>query len=160
MTTPDRVHNPLTGEQISFDGADAQGAGDELAFHVALRPLGMAGGVPHRHLPTEEFEVLSGRLLVFIAGRRPLVARAGDTFEIPSRHWHWIVAPGRARARVVVRPAMHFDEMLACQAAVGSGDIGAQTLRRLNELMREHECAPRLPTAPARADGGVRAPRT
>jgi hypothetical protein len=136
-----RVRNLLTGETITFTGV----TGETLEFELALRPIGVPGGLAHRHRPTERVEVRSGTLLAFIAGFAPRLARSGDTVEIPSGRWHMLVGLTPSRARVSVRPAMHFDQLLACAAAVGSGDVRPGTLRRLDALLREHDCAPRLP---------------
>ena len=136
------LHNPLTGETIVFRG----NTGDTLQFDLELRPLGAPGGVVHRHGVSEHIDVRSGELLALVQGRLPRRMRAGDALLVPGNTWHMLVALRRSSARVTVRPAMRFAEVLRCFAAVGSGDVRPQTLRRLNALLREHGCVPRLPT--------------
>jgi hypothetical protein len=135
------VRNVLTGETMRFTGV----RGETLEFELALRPIGIPGGLAHRHLPSERVDVRSGELIAFVVGRRPRRVRSPDSVEIPSGQWHMLVALVPATARVSVHPAMHFQELLTCSAAVGSGDVRPSTLRRLDTLMREHDCAPRLP---------------
>jgi quercetin dioxygenase-like cupin family protein len=136
-----RVRNLLTGETMTFTRVDDE----TLEFDLALRPIGVPGGVAHRHRPTERIEVRSGALLAFVAGSMPRRVQSGDTVEIPSGRWHMLVALAPSSARVSVRPPMRFEELLTCAAAVGSGDVRPSTLRRLDALLREHDCAPRLP---------------
>ena len=59
------------------------------------------------------------------------VAERPRIFPYPRRTTH---------ARVVIRPGMHFDELLQTMAAVSSGDLRPGTLRRLASLLREHGC--------------------
>jgi mannose-6-phosphate isomerase-like protein (cupin superfamily) len=136
------VRNLATGETIEFTGGD----GDVLEMDVTLRPLGIPGGLAHRHRPSERFEVRSGALLAFVQGTAPRRIGSGDTVEIPGGRWHMIVALTPSSAHVTVRPAMRFQELLASAAAAGSGDVRPRTLRRLNALLAEHDCLPRLPS--------------
>ncbi len=86
----------------------------------------------------ERFEVTDGALLAWIAGRLPQLARAGDVVDVPPRRWHFLVAIGRSRARVLIRPGMRFDDLLAQAAAVARGDLRPHALTRLVGLLREH----------------------
>jgi hypothetical protein len=140
--TGDVVHNLVTGERIRFTRSRAPA----LEFDLELRPLGVPGGLAHRHLPAERIEVESGALIAFVAGRLPRRAGAGDVVEIPPRRWHLLVAVLPTRAHVTVEPAMRFGELIACMASVSRGDLRPATLRRVNELLAEHDCAPRLPS--------------
>jgi hypothetical protein len=140
----ERIRNPITGETITFTRDD-----QTLEFDVELRPLGVPGGMPHRHRPAERVEVQSGTLIAFIAGQRPRPARAGDTVDIPPNQWHMLLAVTRVRARTRVVPAMRFRELLEVSAAVSNGDVRLSTLRRLNELLHEHDSLPRPPVGHA-----------
>jgi mannose-6-phosphate isomerase-like protein (cupin superfamily) len=134
------VRNLLSGETITFRRTSGETAGEVVQTGLELRPLGAPGGLPHRHLPSERFDFVSGAPLVWIQGRPPRLARPGEVIEVPSRRWHFVLAFRRTRAEVSVRPGMRFDELLACGAAVGSGDLRPGTLRTLVRLLREHGC--------------------
>ena len=101
--------------------------------------------MPHRHSPAETFEVSSGRLHAFIAGQGKISAGPGETIEVPPNRWHVVFALRQSRARVTVEPGMRFDDLIACGAAIGSGDVRPATLRRMGRLLREHDCVPRVP---------------
>ncbi|MFL5830760.1 MAG: cupin domain-containing protein [Solirubrobacteraceae bacterium] len=134
------ARNLLSGETMTFRQTSPETGGDVIELDLELRPLGAPGALPHRHLPEERFEIASGLLYVWIAGRPPTVARRGDVVVVPPGRWHYIVALRSTHARVVIRPGMHFDELLQTMAAVGSGDLRPGTLRRLAPLLREHGC--------------------
>jgi mannose-6-phosphate isomerase-like protein (cupin superfamily) len=134
------ARNLLSGETMTFRQTSPETGGDVIELDLELRPLGAPGALPHRHLPEERFEIASGLLYVWIAGSPPTVARRGDVVVVPPGRWHYIVALRSTRARVVIRPGMHFDELLQTMAAVGSGDLRPGTLRRLAPLLREHGC--------------------
>jgi mannose-6-phosphate isomerase-like protein (cupin superfamily) len=136
----ERARNLLSGETMTFLRNGGDTGGDIVEMELDLRPLGAPGALPHRHLPEERFEISSGALYVWIAGRAPKIARAGDVVVVPSGRWHYIVALSSAHARVVIRPGLHFDELLQTWAAIGSGDVRPRTLRRLAPLLREHGC--------------------
>jgi quercetin dioxygenase-like cupin family protein len=134
------ARNLFSGEAMTFRQTSPETGGDVIELDLELRPLGAPGALPHRHLPEERFEIESGLLYVWIAGRPPTVARRGDVVVVPSGRWHYILALRTTHARVVIRPGMHFDELLQTMAAVGSGDLRPGTLRRLARLLREHGC--------------------
>jgi mannose-6-phosphate isomerase-like protein (cupin superfamily) len=141
------VRSVLTGEKMTFRRTSADTSGAVVDFELELRPLGAPGGLPHRHLPAERFQFVTGVAFVWIQGWRPGLIRAGEVIEVPSQRWHFVLALRRVRAEVSVHPGMRFDELLACFAAFGSGDLRPATLRTLGRLLRAHGCfgTPRAP---------------
>ena len=135
-----RLRNFLSGETMTFRRTSFENGGERIDLDLELRPLGAPGGFPHRHLPVERFQIKTGRLLVFIARRRPRLVGAGALVEVPAGRWHYLLALRRARASVVIEPGMRFDELLVDWAAVGRGDLRPAVLRRLKPLLREHGC--------------------
>jgi mannose-6-phosphate isomerase-like protein (cupin superfamily) len=115
-------------------------SGEIIELNLELRPLGGPGGLPHRHVVAEHFEFVRGTVFAFVGAQRPRIVRAGATIDVPPNRWHYIVALRPTRARVSIRPAMHFDELLVVWAAIGRGDLRPSTLRRLGPLLREHAC--------------------
>jgi mannose-6-phosphate isomerase-like protein (cupin superfamily) len=133
-----RARNLLSGETMTLRRVSGDAGQQAIEMELELRPLGAPGALPHRHLPAERFEISSGLLAVWIAGHPPTLAGPGDVVVVPPERWHYIVSLRRTFARVVIRPGMHFDELLQTLAAVGSGDLRPGTLRRLAPLLREH----------------------
>ena len=135
-----QVTNWFSGEKMTFHRTSIETAGEMVELDLDLRPLGSPGGLPHRHLVAEHFEFVRGTVCAFVGGRRPRIVRGGGMIDVPPNRWHYIVALRPARARVSIRPAMHFDELLVVWAAVSRGDLRPATLRRLRRLLREHGC--------------------
>ena len=141
----EQVSNPISGETVTFQRTSNGGPAKVIEFDLELRPVAAPGGMPHRHRPVEVFDVTSGELLALIAGQGLVRAKPGETIKVPRDRWHVIFAYKRTTAKVKITPGMHFDELIATGAAVGSGDVKPTTLRKLANLMREHDCVPRVP---------------
>src|ERR1044072_3751025 len=115
MITPGRtLENPVTGERFTFTATAATTNGELLAFDFALRP---GGAVPIAHvhpIPTERFEVVSGRLR-FRLGLRTVLAEAGDGVQGAPGPMHAFANAGDEEARVLVevRPALAMESMFA-----------------------------------------------
>ena len=79
MAYPGQVlHNPASGERITFRETAAQTEGELLAIDLQLPPGGRVPGGLHRHPRQEErFEVVSGRMR-FRSGRKTIVAGPGE----------------------------------------------------------------------------------
>ena len=135
-----RARSPLSGESLTFRRTSSETGGELIELELELRPLGAPAGLPHRHLVAEQFELVGGKLLVWIQARRPWIAYPGDVIEVPPARWHFILALQRSKANVTVRPGVQFDELLVRWAALGSGDIKPEHLRRIVSLLRLHGC--------------------
>jgi hypothetical protein len=125
---------------MTFYGTSAESGGERIELELELRPLGAPGGAPHRHLPAERLELTRGMVCVWVAGRRPWLARPGDVIEVPSHRWHFLLALLPSHAHVSIRPGMRFDELLVRWAALGSGDLRPMAIRSVVPLLREHGC--------------------
>jgi hypothetical protein len=79
--------------------------------------------LPPEHLhprQTESFEVLDGTMRTIIGGSERVYA-AGETFEVPAGTPHQMAAPGPARVRWEVRPALRTAEFFE-RLYAGPGD--------------------------------------
>lgn len=151
------IENPLSGERITINAAQADGS--VLEWELVLAP---GGRVPSRHAhpgQQECFTVLSGRMRFRVGGRR-LMAGPGEVVRVPAGTVHHFANAGRQPARVAVRtsPALRMRELLETAAALAQDQHAAG--RRLPSLidlalfMRDFEQevrAPYLPAAPVRA---------
>jgi quercetin dioxygenase-like cupin family protein len=113
----DSIHNPCTGERITFRRTAADTGGELLELELELEPGGRVPGA-HVHPEQEErFHVLEGTMR-FRLGMRRIVAHAGDTVVVPAGQVHRFsnAGDGPARARVEVVPALDMEELLRTTA--------------------------------------------
>jgi mannose-6-phosphate isomerase-like protein (cupin superfamily) len=107
------IHNPLSGERISFCRTAADTDGGLLEFELELAADGRVPG-SHVHPEQEErFHVLEGTMKLRL-GMRTIVAHAGGSVVVPAGRAHRFsnAGDGRARARVEVVPALDMEELL------------------------------------------------
>ena len=126
MRTDDRtIHNPVTGERITFLRTAAETGGELLEIELELAPDGRVPGA-HVHPEQEErFHVLEGELR-FRLGLRTIYATAGDTVVVPAGRVHKFAnaGPGPARARVEIEPALDMEELFRTTAELArEGDV-------------------------------------
>jgi quercetin dioxygenase-like cupin family protein len=107
------IHNPVSGERITFIQTAADTGGELLEFELELSPDGHVPGA-HVHPEQEErFHVLEGTMK-FRLGMRTIVAEAGESVVVPAGRVHKFAnaGDGAARARVEVVPALDMEELL------------------------------------------------
>jgi quercetin dioxygenase-like cupin family protein len=109
----DVIENAVTGERVTFITTATETNGELVVVETIVQPGG-AVATKHIHPHQEErFEVLEGRLGVFVGGKT-IVAEVGDSLVVPSGTPHKFWNDGDTEARFVaeVRPALHFEELL------------------------------------------------
>ena len=131
MTPPDRtIHDPLTGQRLTFLETKTDTDGSSLRAEVRLAP---GGFVPrHLHLRQDEcLEVLAGSVRFRTQGEDRVLA-PGDTAVITRRHLHRVAnaGPGEARFVLEVHPARHIEQTMRSMFAIG------RVLRPLARLRR------------------------
>ncbi len=107
------IHNPVSGERITFLQTAADTNGERLEFELELSADGRVPGA-HVHPEQEErFHVLAGTM-TFRLGLRRITASAGETVIVPAGRVHKFANGGSdvARARVEVLPALDMEELL------------------------------------------------
>src|SRR3954469_25912258 len=107
------LHNPISGETITFTRTAADTGGAYLAFDLTLTPDGHVPGA-HVHPEQEErFEVVSGTM-EFRLGRKKIVAGPGETVVVPAGRMHRFANAGDedAHVKVEVHPALKMEELL------------------------------------------------
>jgi quercetin dioxygenase-like cupin family protein len=111
------IHNPVSGERITFHRTAADTQGELLEFELELAADGHVPGA-HVHPEQEErFHVLEGTMR-FRRGLRTIVAGPGETVVVPAGRMHKFAngGDGPARARVEVVPALDMEELLTTTA--------------------------------------------
>jgi quercetin dioxygenase-like cupin family protein len=113
------IHDPLTGQRLSFLETTADTDGQSLRAEVCLEP----GGFVPRHLHVrqdEHLEVLAGSVRFRTRGE-DRVLRPGDTSVIRRRRFHRVSnnGPGEARFLLDVHPARHIEQTMRSMFAIG-----------------------------------------
>jgi quercetin dioxygenase-like cupin family protein len=106
------IHNPVSGERITFLQTTRDTAGEKLEIELELSPDGHVHGA-HVHPEQEErFHVLEGTMK-FRLGLRTIVAGAGESVVVPAGRVHKFANGGDApaRARVEVVPALDMEQL-------------------------------------------------
>jgi quercetin dioxygenase-like cupin family protein len=106
------IHNPVSGERITFLQTSRDTAGEMLEIELELSPDGHVPGA-HVHPEQEErFHVLEGEMK-FRLGMRTIVAGPGDSVVVPAGRVHRFAnnGDGVARARVEVVPALDMEQL-------------------------------------------------
>jgi quercetin dioxygenase-like cupin family protein len=107
------IHNPVSGERITFLQTAADTDGELLEFELEVAADGHVPGA-HVHPEQEErFHVLEGTMR-FRLGLRTIIASAGESVVVPAGRVHKFANDGDqpARARVEVVPALNMEELL------------------------------------------------
>jgi quercetin dioxygenase-like cupin family protein len=107
------LHNPASGERITFRATAAQTGGELVAIDLDLPPGGRVPGPLHIHPHQEErFHVVAGRMR-FRLGRERVTAGPGETVVVPAGVRHDFANAGDtdARVRVEIRPALKMESL-------------------------------------------------
>jgi quercetin dioxygenase-like cupin family protein len=130
MTEPHRLHDPLTGQHLTFLKTRHDTGGKLLQVEVLLEP---GGRVPrHVHARQDErVEVLAGALTVTVAGHIRTL-NVGESADVPRRKVHVVrnASEGDARFLLEVRPARR---MQGAMRVLFAGSNLARILRRRPE---------------------------
>ena len=111
--TRQSIHNPVSGERITFLQTAEDTDGELLEFELELAADGRVPGA-HVHPEQEErFHVLEGTM-TFRLGLRKIVATAGESVVVPAGRMHKFANGGAqtARVRVEVVPALDMEDLL------------------------------------------------
>jgi quercetin dioxygenase-like cupin family protein len=107
------IHNPVSGERITFLRTAADTDGELLEFELELTPDGRVPGAHVHPRQEERFHVLEGKMK-FRLGLRTIIASAGESVVVPAGRTHKFSnhSDEPARARVEVVPALNMEELL------------------------------------------------
>jgi quercetin dioxygenase-like cupin family protein len=149
----DRLENPVTGETLIFHETSQETGGEYVLVETIVRPDGFVAAAHMHPYQTERFEVLEGRLGLFVGGEE-LVAEPGDVAVVEPRtaHQFWNAGDGEARFLCRVSPALEFESLIETMfslAAEGKTNRkGMPNPLRLAVIARSHFDTVRLPFPP------------
>jgi quercetin dioxygenase-like cupin family protein len=114
------LHNPASGERITFRRTAAETGGELVEIDLELPPGGRVPGGLHRHpVQDERFEVLRGTMR-FRMGHARVVAEAGEVVVVPAGVRHDFANAGdeEALVRVEIRPALEMERLFETAVAL------------------------------------------
>jgi len=148
------IHNPVTGESITFRQTSADTNGEAVVIECTVRPDGFVAAAHVHPSQTERFAVVDGKLGMKV-GREKLVLERGDVAVVESGtpHTFWNMGDEEARFVCEVRPALQFESLLETMFALAvdgkTNKKGMPNPLRLAVIARAHFDTVRLPHPPA-----------
>src|SRR5437016_8547481 len=109
IRTGDTIHNPVTGERMTFLATSADTDGEAVVIEVFVEPHGFVA-MGHVHpFQSERFAVVSGELGLKV-GRERLKLRADEVamVEPGTAHRFWNAGEEPVRFVCEIRPALQF----------------------------------------------------
>ena len=154
IRTGDTIHNPVTGERITFLATSADTDGEAVVIEVVVQPNGFVAAAHVHPSQSERFAVKTGTLGMKASGRK-LALGAGDvaTVEPGTPHKFWNAGGEPVRFVCEVRPALQFESLLETMFALAADGKtnrkGMPNPLRLAVIANAHFDTVRLPFPPA-----------
>jgi quercetin dioxygenase-like cupin family protein len=150
----DTIHNPVTGERITFHQTSAETNGEAVVIECTVQPAGFVAAAHVHPSQTERFAVTDGRLGLKV-GRTKLMLERGDVtvVEPGTPHKFWNAGEDEVRFVCEVRPALQFESLLETMFALATdgktNKKGMPNPVRLAVIALAHFDTVRLPQPPA-----------
>jgi quercetin dioxygenase-like cupin family protein len=154
IRTGDTIHNPVTGERITFLTAAADTDGEAVVVEVTVQPGGFVAAGHVHPFQSERFAVAEGTLGLKV-GRRKLTLEPGEVaFVDPgTSHRFWNAGDDEVRFVCEVRPALQFESLVETMFALAADGKtnrkGMPNPLRLAVIALAHFDTVRLPHPPA-----------
>src|SRR5438270_4698878 len=154
IRTGDTIHNPVTGERITFRATSADTDGEAVVIECAVQPDGFVAAAHVHPSQSERFAVIDGTLGIKTGKEKRELGRGEvAVVEAGTPHKFWNVGEGELRFVCEVRPALQFESLLETMftlAADGKTNRkGMPNPLRLAVIANEHFDTVRLPFPPA-----------
>ena len=150
----DTIHNPVTGERITFHQTSAETNGESVVIECVVQPDGfVAAGHVHPY-QSERFNVVEGTLGLKVGKEKQTLGRGEvAVVEAGTAHRFWNAGDGDVRFVCEVRPALEFESLLETMFALAADGKtnrkGMPNPFRLAVIARAHFDTVRLPQPPA-----------
>jgi mannose-6-phosphate isomerase-like protein (cupin superfamily) len=154
IRTGDTIHNPVTGERITFLATSADTDGEAVVIEVAVQPDGFVAAAHLHPAQIERFAVVDGTLGIQV-GKKKLTLQRDEVFVVEpgTRHRFWNAGEDEVRFVCEVRPALQFESLLETMFALAADGKtnckGMPNPLRLAVIARAHFDTVRLPFPPA-----------
>ena len=154
IRTGDTIHNPVTGERITFLATSADTDGEAVVIETVVQPKGCVAAAHVHPSQTERFAVVSGRLGLKAGGKKhTLDAGQFVTVEPGTAHRFWNAGEEAVRFVCEVRPALQFESLIETMFAFAADGKtnrkGMPNLLRLAVIANAHFDTVRLPFPPS-----------
>jgi len=113
IRTGDTIHNPVTGERITFLATSADTDGEAVVIEVVVQPDGFVAAAHVHPSQSERFAVVDGTLGIKVRGDKLTLQRGGVFIVKPGTpHRFWNAGEDEVRFVCEVRPALQFESLL------------------------------------------------
>ncbi len=153
IRTGDTIHNPVTGERITFLATSADTDGEAVVIETVVQPHGFVAAAHVHPFQSERFAIVAGTLGIK-AGRNKLTLLPDEVFivEPGTPHRFWNAGEEEVRFVCEVRPALQFESLLETMFALAedgkTNRKGMPNPLRLAVIARAHFDTVRLPHPP------------
>ena len=150
----DTIHNPVTGERITFRRTSSDTRGEAVVIECTVEPHGFVAAAHVHPSQSERFNVIEGTLGLKV-GKDKRTLRRGEValVEAGTPHTFWNAGDDEVRFVCEIRPALQFESLLETMftlAADGKTNRkGMPNPLRLAVIARSHFDTVQLPHPPA-----------
>src|SRR5437867_10696690 len=150
----DTIHNPVTGERITFHQTSADTNGEAVVIECSVQPDGFVAATHVHPSQSERFAVIEGTLGLK-SGKEELTLGRGEiaVVEPGTPHRFWNAGDEEVRFVCEVRPALQFESLLETMFALAEAGRtnrkGMPNPLRLAVIANAHFDTVRLPFPPA-----------
>ncbi len=150
----DTIHNPVTGERITFHQTSADTDGEAVVIECSVQPHGFVAAAHVHPSQTERFNVIEGTLGIKVGKERKTLGRGEvAVVEAGTPHKFWNAGEDEVRFVCEVRPALQFESLLETMFTLAedgkTNRKGMPNPLRLAVIARAHFDTVRLPQPPA-----------
>jgi quercetin dioxygenase-like cupin family protein len=150
----DTIHNPVTGERITFRRTSGDTNGEAVVIECTVKPDGFVAAAHVHPSQSERFNVIEGTLGLKVGKEKRTLGRGEVALVEPGTpHRFWNAGDDDVRFVCEVRPALQFESLLETMftlAADGKTNRkGMPNPMRLAVIARAHFDTVQLPHPPA-----------
>src|SRR5436305_15280695 len=117
----DTIHNPATGERLTFHATSADTNGEAVVVECSVRPGGFVAAAHVHPTPSERFNVIEGTLGLKVGREKRTLGRGEVAVVEPGTpHKFWNASEDELRFVCEVRPAVQFESLLETMYALAA----------------------------------------
>src|SRR5262249_62371662 len=149
----DTIENRVTGERLVFRETSRENGGRRVLFDTFVEPGGFVAAAHVHPFQVEQFEVVSGRLGMELAGESLEFGPGGEVVVLNGTpHRFWNAGEDELHFRVNISPALQFESLLTTMFALAedgkTNGRGMPNPLRLAVIAQAHFDTVRLPSPP------------